>query len=155
MEFVAYMAMVLVTLLFIVTFNLQAFEIPTSSMMNTLLIGDHLFVDRISAAPKAEWVGPLMPYHDLQRGDIVVFLSVTQPGQHIVKRVIGVSGDRIRLQNGIVYRNGEKVDEPYVIHSRGDYSPYRDNFPAVTPELGTVAPEWHATMTSFMQTDEI
>jgi signal peptidase I len=155
MELIGSMAVVLVTLLFIVTFNTQAFEIPTSSMMNTLLIGDHLFVDRITAAPKAEWVGPLIPYHDLQRGDIVVFLSVTQPGQHIVKRVIGISGDRIRLEDGIVYRNGEKLDEPYVIHSRGDYSPYRDNFPAVAPELGLVAPEWHVTMNSFIKNGEI
>jgi signal peptidase I len=155
MEFIASMAVVLVTGLFIVTFNMQAFEIPSSSMMNTLLIGDHVFVDRITAAPKTSWVSPVVPYRDVKRGDIVVFLSPVEAGLHVVKRIIGVPGDRIRLQNGIVYRNGEKLDEPYVIHSKTDYNPYRDNFPAVAPELGTVAPEWHVTMNSYIKNGEI
>ena len=74
MEFLASMAVVLVTGLFIITFNLQAFEIPSSSMENTLLIGDHVFVDRITLAPRTSWIGPLLPYRELRHGDIVVFL---------------------------------------------------------------------------------
>src|SRR2546426_7788466 len=89
MEFIASMAVVLVTGLFIVTFNMQAFEIPSSSMVKTLLIGDHVFVDRVTAAPKTTWAGPLLPYRDIQDGDIIVFLSPIEPGLHVVKRIIG------------------------------------------------------------------
>ena len=63
-EFLASLAAVLVTGLFIITFVVQAFEIPSSSMENTLLIGDHVFVNRIQFAPKTSWVGPLLPYRD-------------------------------------------------------------------------------------------
>ena len=72
-EFLASLAAVLVTGLFIITFVLQAFEIPSSSMEDTLLIGDHVFVNREQFAPKTQWLGPLMPYRDIKRGDIVVF----------------------------------------------------------------------------------
>src|SRR5690349_21871070 len=79
-EFVASMASVLVTGLFIITFIVQAFEIPSSSMENTLLIGDHVFVDRERFAPETRWVGPLLPYGEIKRNDIVVFVSVDTPG---------------------------------------------------------------------------
>ena len=78
-EFIASLASVLVVGLFIITFCLQAFEIPSSSMENTLLIGDHVFVDRVLLAPKTSWM-PLIPYRDPQHGDIVVFLSPSEPG---------------------------------------------------------------------------
>ena len=133
-EFLASLAAVLVTGLFIITFVLQAFEIPSSSMENTLLIGDHVFVNRVQFSPATRWAGPLLPYRDIRRQDIVVFLSPAEPGLYVVKRVIGVPGDRIHLRNGQVFRNGEKLDEPYVIHN-SDEGPndYRDNFPAVPP----------------------
>src|SRR5437867_5636463 len=121
-EFLASLAGVLVTGLFIITFNLQAFEIPSSSMENTLLIGDHVFVDRVTYAPKTPWF-PVVPYRELKRGDIVVFLSPAEPGLYVVKRVIGVPGDRIHLRDGVVYRNGEALHESYVIHSRQYYNP--------------------------------
>src|SRR4051812_7021274 len=95
MEFISSMAVVLVTGLFIVTFNLQAFEIPSTSMKNTLLVGDHLFVDRTTAAPTTSWIKPLIPYGDIKHGDIIVFISPAQPGLYVVKRIIGVPGDRI------------------------------------------------------------
>src|SRR5512140_264538 len=109
-EFLASLAAVLVTGLFIITFVLQAFEIPSSSMENTLLIGDHVFVNRVQFAPPTRWAGPLLPYRDIRRQDIVVFLSPAEPGLYVVKRVIGVPGDRIHLRNGQVFRNGEKLD---------------------------------------------
>ena len=74
-EFLASLAGVLVTGLFIITFILQAFEIPSSSMEDTLLIGDHVFVNREQFAPPSHWMGPLLPYREIRRGDIVVFLS--------------------------------------------------------------------------------
>jgi len=116
-EFLASLAGVLVTGLFIITFVLQAFEIPSSSMENTLLIGDHVFVNRVLFAPATHWMGPLLPYREIQRQNIVVFLSPAEPGLYVVKRVIGIPGDRIHLRNGVVFRNGEKLDEPYVIHN--------------------------------------
>src|SRR5882757_6739951 len=86
-EFLASLAAVLVTGLFIITFVMQAFEIPSSSMENTLLIGDHVFVNRIQFAPKTSWVGPLFPYRDPKHGEIVVFLhpDPATAGMYVVR----------------------------------------------------------------------
>ena len=132
-EFLASLAGVLVTGLFIITFVLQAFEIPSSSMEDTLLIGDHVFVNREQFAPPTHWMRSLMPYRDIHRGDIVVFLSPEEQGLFVVKRIMGVPGDHIHLRDGVVYRNGEKLVEPQVRHKVANYDPYRDNFPAVPP----------------------
>src|SRR5207302_2103437 len=125
-EFLASLAAVLVTGLFIITFVVQAFEIPSSSMENTLLIGDHVFVNRIQFAPKTPWVGPLLPYREVRRGDIIVFLhpDAAYTGTYVVKRIMGVPGDRIHLRNGEVYRNGEKLNEPYILHDRDEPSDF-------------------------------
>lgn len=156
-EFLASLASVLVTGLFIITFIVQAFEIPSPSMEDTLLIGDHVFVNRIQFSPKTGWIGPVIPYRDVRRGDIVVFLSPAEAGLYVVKRIIGIPGDRIHLRDGIVYRNGEKLDEPYVRHKVGDYNPYRDNFPAVPPEYSNASPtpEWQVAMHQYVQGDDI
>lgn len=156
-EFLASLAAVLVTGLFIITFILQAFEIPSSSMEDTLLIGDHVFVNREQFAPKTSWVGPILPYRDIKRGDIVVFLSPAEPGLYVVKRIIGIPGDRIHLIDGAVYRNGEKMTEPYVRHKdSGSYNPFRDNFPAVPPsEAYNVSPEWQLLMRSHVEGGDI
>jgi len=156
-EFLASLAAVLVTGLFIITFIVQAFEIPSSSMENTLLIGDHVFVNREQFAPRTRWMGPLMPYRQIRDGDIVVFLSPVEPGLYVVKRILGTPGDRIHLRDGVVYRNGQKLDEPYVIHEgAGEINPYRDNFPAVAPsDFNNVNPEWQMTMKQDMQGDDI
>jgi signal peptidase I len=155
-EFLASIASVLVIGLFIITFCLQAFEIPTSSMVKTLLIGDHVFVDRVCLAPKSRWVDKLIPYRDPRRGDIIVFLSPSEPGLFVVKRVIGVPGDRIHLRAGRVYLNGQLQSEPYVIHSRGDYNPYRDDFPAVRPTSDDqLAPEWQITEQDYIHGEDL
>lgn len=154
-EFIASIAVILVTGLFIITFTLQAFTIPSSSMENTLLIGDHLFVDRILLAPMTKWIGKLIPYRDPQHGDVFVFIAPAQPGLYLVKRVMGVPGDRIHLQNGVVYRNGEALKEPYVIR-QGDYNDYRDNFPSVPPgEYEQLTPEWRDTLPSHVQNGDL
>src|SRR5436305_14717472 len=137
-EFLASLASVLVTGLFIITFVVQAFEIPSSSMENTLLIGDHVFVNRIQFAPRTGWAGSLLPYREIRRGDIVVFLSPAEPGLYVVKRIIAIPADRIHLPTGAVYRNGEMLNEPYVIHdSSAGNDAYRDNFPADPPSALT------------------
>ncbi len=161
-EFLASLAGVLVTGLFIITFVVQAFEIPSASMEKTLLIGDHVFVNRVQFSPATGWVGPLVPYSQIHRGDIVVFLSVDPrtPELYIVKRIIGIPGDRIHLRDGVVYRNGERLNEPYVNSGAEDpentYNPYRDNFPAVPPaEYGNVTPEWMLTMPQHIENGDI
>ncbi|MGH9416342.1 MAG: signal peptidase I, partial [Terriglobales bacterium] len=115
----------LVVALFIITFVAQPFDIPSGSMESTLLVGDHLLADRVRLSPPAHWAGALMPYRPLQHGDIVVFLAThadvslgdTAPGTHIVKRLMGLPGDHIKLVHGVVYRNGQALVEPYVIHT--------------------------------------
>src|SRR5437868_11404205 len=149
-EFLASLAVVLVVGLFIITFIVQAFEIPSSSMEDTLLIGDHVFVNRIGFAPGSHYLGPLLPYHDPKHGDIVVFLSPAEPGLYVVKRVIGVPGDRIHLRGGIVYRNGEALNEPYVDTDRDNPADaYRNNFPALPPtDDPNVSANWAADLPS-------
>jgi signal peptidase I len=155
MEFISSMATVLVVGLFIITFNLQAFEIPSSSMEDTLLIGDHVFVDRAGLAPRTSWLDSVYPYREVQRGDIVVFLSPAEPGLYVVKRIVGVPGDRLRLRNGVLYRNGEPLAEPYVRHA-GEYEPYRDDFPSVPPgQMQGVLSEWALTMQSHVKDGDL
>ena len=156
-EFLASLAGVLVTGLFIITFIIQAFEIPSSSMENTLLIGDHVFVNRVQFAPPTRWIGPFLPYRDIQRSDIVVFLSPAEPDLYVVKRIMGIPGDRIHLRDGAVYRNGQRLTEPYVLNSGADgYNPYRDNFPAVPPpEYSNVTDFWKLTMPQHIENGDI
>lgn len=155
-EFLSSLAAVLVTGLFIITFVVQAFEIPSSSMEETLLIGDHVFVNRVQFAPPTKWIGPLIPYRDVHFRDIVVFLSPAEPGLYVVKRVIGLPGDRIHLRDGVVYRNGQALDEPYIDHDRDTTDPYRNNFPAVPPtDDPNVSPNWMVDLPSYIQGDDI
>lgn len=156
-EFLASLAAVLVTGLFIITFVMQAFEIPSSSMEDTLLIGDHVFVNREQFAPPTKWMGPLLPYREIRRDDIVVFLSPAEAGLYVVKRVIGIPGDHIHLRDGVVYRNGEKLEEPFVLHKGRDlFNPYRDNFPAIPPsDMYNVTPAWQALLHSYLQGEDL
>jgi signal peptidase I len=156
-EFLSSLAAVLVTGLFIITFVVQAFEIPSSSMEKTLLIGDHVFVNRVQFAPKTNWVGPLVPYRDVHFRDIVVFLSPQTPGLYVVKRIIGVPGDRIHLRNGVVYRNGHPLDEPYVDHDRDSPDSYRNDFPSVPPPIEdrNIWGDWASVLPSYIQGDDI
>lgn len=156
-EFFASLAELLVIVLFIMTFVLQNFEIPSSSMEDTMLIGDHVLVNREQFAAPTHWMGPLLPYRDIRRGDIVVFLSPEEPGLFVVKRIIGVPGDRIHLRDGSVYRNGEKLDEPFVQHKLANYDPYRDNFPALPPSemYGITSQDWMVTMPSYVKDGDV
>jgi len=156
-EFLASLASVLVTGLFIITFVVQAFEIPSSSMEDTLLIGDHVFVNRIQFSPKTGWINPLVRYRDIKHGDVVVFLSPETPGLYVVKRIIGIPGDRIHLVKGAVYRNGEKLNEPYALHKIGNYSPYRDDFPSVPADYAETSPnpDWQIAMRQYIEGGDI
>lgn len=154
-ESIAGIAAVLVSGVFIITFIVQAFEIPSGSMENTLLIGDHVFVDRLTPASPPGFIGPIMPYREIQRGDIIVFLSPVQPGLFVVKRVMGIPGDRIHLRNGVVYRNGQALNEPYLLRE-GTNQPYRENFPSVPAEESDgVTPEWPMVVRMHMQGEDL
>ncbi len=139
-ESLASICTVLVLMLFVTTFIFQNFEIPSGSMLPTLLIGDHVMVDRISLAPKTKWA-PFVHYRDVRRGDVIVFFKPTNEDLFLVKRAIGLPGDRIHLKDGILYLNGLKQNEPQTSKPTMDDNPYhafnayRDDFPSISPTL--------------------
>lgn len=120
----------IILLLFGTTTLVQAFVIPTGSMEESLLIGDHLLVDKLAYAPPGGIGRYLLPYQDVQRGDIVVFRYPVDLSQTFVKRVVGIPGDRIRILNKQLILNGNVVEEPYTYHKTSYVDAYRDNFPS-------------------------
>jgi signal peptidase I len=145
--FVAEWTVTIILLLFGTTTLVQAFVIPTGSMEDTLLIGDHLLVDKLAYAPPGPVSKHILPYEDVKRGDIIVFRYPVDIRQTFVKRCMGVPGDHIRLVNKEVYLNGKKLDEPYAYHKTTYINSYRDNFPSDPDvnisELGTDMLEHH------------
>jgi signal peptidase I len=127
---IAEWAITILLLLFLTTTLVQAYVIPTGSMEDTLLIGDHLLVDKMAFAPSGPISKHLLPYSDVKRGDIIVFRYPVDISMTFVKRAMGIPGDRIRIVNKEVYRNGVKLDEPYKVHKSDQIDPYRDNFPS-------------------------
>jgi signal peptidase I len=127
--FIAEWTVTIILLLFGTTTLVQAFVIPTGSMEDTLLVGDHLLVDKLAFAPPDHVSRHLLPYSDVKRGDIIVFRYPVDIQQTFVKRCIGVPGDRIRLENKQVILNGKRVEEPYAYHKIDYIDSYRDNFP--------------------------
>ncbi len=125
---IAEWAVTILLLLFGTTTLVQAFVIPTGSMEDTLLIGDHLLVDKLAYAPAGSVSKHFLPYEEPRHGDIIVFRYPADISQTFVKRVIGVPGDRLKMINRLVYRNGVQLNEPYVYH-KFPYDPGRDNFP--------------------------
>ncbi len=130
---VAEWAIMILILLFGTTTIAQPFVIPTASMHNTLLTGDHLIVDKLAYSPSDRVTKYLLPYENPRRGDIIVFRHPTL-NQDWVKRCIGLPGDHIKLINKQVYINDKPLYEPYVIHQDNSLQ-YRDNFPQGEPEF--------------------
>ena len=132
----------IVIAVFVITFIVQAFQIPSQSMENTLLVGDYLLVDKLCYGGR----GPgdhLLPYRKISRGDIIVFHYPVDPTQHFVKRVIGVPGDRLRMIAKKVFINGKPVDEPYAHFLDPPNNAFRDNFPRTDiPVLGLEGKWW-------------
>jgi signal peptidase I len=135
------LASTVVIAVFVITFAVQAFQIPSESMEKTLLIGDYLLVDKAHYA-KPGWLGWLMPYQQVQRQDIVVFRYPVNPQQHFVKRVIGIPGDHIRLINKHVYVNGVKQADDYATFHWDLHDKYRDNFPNGGFFTDRIASKW-------------
>lgn len=129
-DFVAEWSVTILILLFGTTTLMQAFVVPTSSMERTVMVGDHMIVDKLAYAPPGALSAHLLPYTPVHRGDIIVFRWPVDPRQNYVKRVMGVPGDHLKVVNKEVYLNGHKLDEPYTQHIFPNIEPYRDNFPA-------------------------
>ena len=128
--------------IFVITFIVQAFQIPSESMENTLLVGDYLLVNKLCYGGR----GPgdhVMPYQKIARGDIIVFHYPVDPQQHFVKRVIGVPGDHLRMVAKRVLINGRPLDEPYVRFLEPPNNLFRDNFPRTDiPAIGLEGKWW-------------
>ena len=146
--------------LFVLTFIFENFVIPSSSMASTLLVGDHVVVERANLAPASKWA-PFVPYREVHRGDIVVFYKPTLEanGEHIflVKRVVGIPGDRIHLRKGIVYLNGIAQNEPEAAKpNSANYDAYVDDFPSVDPSNEPwVSSEWAEQIHTYLQQGEL
>ena len=117
-----------VVALFLLTFVLQPYLIPSESMEHTLLVGDFLLVNKQVFAPSDRFTRWLLPYRDVNRGDIVIFHHLQHP--YLVKRVVGIPGDRLRIEDGRVTVNGLPLDEPYAAFEPAVPNPMRDDFPA-------------------------
>ncbi len=128
--FIGEWTVTIILLLFGTTSLVQAFVIPTGSMEDTLLIGDHLLVDKLAFSPSGPASKHVLPYTDVKRGDVIVFRYPVDIRQTFVKRAIGVPGDHIHLSNKQLILNGRQVEEPYVYHKTEYIDTYRDNFPS-------------------------
>jgi signal peptidase I len=138
--FIAEWSVTIILLLFATTTLVQAFVIPSASMEDTLLVGDHVLVDKLVYAPDGGASRFVLPYREVRRGDIIVFRYPMNVKEDYVKRAIGIPGDRIRLVNKQLILNGHQVYEPYVKHVWANTLFYRDNFPNAPPEMGVMAP---------------
>jgi signal peptidase I len=145
---------VVVVALFILTFIVQPFRIPSESMEHTLLVGDFLLVNKTAYAPAGiwEWV---LPYHHIRRGDIVVFHFPPDPTLHVVKRVIGLPGDHVHLENSRVLVNGVAISEPYVTYEPSYADDFRDNFPTDLYSDPGVSAKWWMEMRRDVQRGDL
>ncbi|HXB70038.1 MAG TPA: signal peptidase I [Candidatus Acidoferrales bacterium] len=135
-NFVTEWAVTIAIYLFATTTLVQAYVVPTGSMESTIRVGDHMLVDRVTFADPGTVARHILPYRQPARGDIVAFLYPEDIRQTYVKRVIGLPGDRIRLDKQQVIRNGSRLIEPYTQHIATYPDAYRDNFP-LSPDLNT------------------
>jgi signal peptidase I len=160
--FSEYLESLLVTVilaLFGTSFVVQAFKIPSPSMERTLLVGDHLLVNKFIFGGRGAWYEKLLPYRELQRGDIIVFKYPFLDHPHFVKRVIGLPGDHLKMVDQQIYINGKPLDEPYVSHDpvSGYGDPLNYNFPPVGTQmyLSSLIPEWSREIRKYIQGDEL
>ena len=144
------------------TFVVQAFKIPTGSMKNTLLIGDHLLVNKFAFAYPQGPLARFLPYRKIQRDDVVVFKfpgdsdEAQEPGEHFVKRVIGLPGDRIRVVNRKVFVDGKAISEPFVRNTYPDELRPGDDFPPLAPgEMEGATTTWRAEFQNYVKNGEI
>lgn len=129
-DFVFEWSLNILILIFGTTTLVQAFIVPTPSMDTTVMVGDHLLVDKLSYSPPGAISKYILPYTEPKRGDVIVFRYPIDISQNYVKRVMGVPGDHIHILNKVVYLNGKPLQEPYTQHIFPNLEPYRDTFPS-------------------------
>jgi signal peptidase I len=117
------------------TFVGEASVVPTGSMEGTILIGDHLFLDKLLYGPEV----PLTNWHlprlkTIRRGDIVVFRYPRNPSEAFLKRVVAVAGDRVEIRDAVVYINSRPVSEPYAVHSGSRTAALEQMAPLTVPQ---------------------
>ena len=141
--------------IFVITFLVQAFQIPSESMENTLLIGDYLLVDKLRYGSGSGIEDRLLPYRPIQRGDIIVFRYPVNPAEHFVKRVIALPGDRVHLLNRRVYVNGVAAKEPYVHYSSPVPDTFRDDFPRLNLPVPGLEGTWWLQMKKLVEDGDL
>lgn len=143
-----------VVALFITTFIVQPFRIPSASMAPTLRVGDLLLLNKQAFSP-ARWSDRLLPARAIHRGDIVVFHFRLQPELHLVKRVAALPGDRLQLRGGHVFINGVPASEPYAVFSPTRPNSFRDDFPALGSPDPNVDPPWWLRLRHEVQDNQL
>jgi signal peptidase I len=144
---------IIVIAIFIITFCVQPFRIPSESMESTLLVGDFLLVDKQAAGTGDP--GGLLPAATIHRGDIIVFHDPIDSSMHLVKRIIGVPGDRIRLRGGRVYIDGQALAEPYAVYRPSPPDNFRDNFPRLQSADPDINSAWWIRMRKLIDNGEL
>ncbi|HEY4382586.1 MAG TPA: signal peptidase I [Acidobacteriaceae bacterium] len=137
---------IIVVALFIITFTVQPFRIPSASMEPTLLVGDFLLVNKQVGAEVPPDIFP--PTDQIHRGDLIVFHYPVDASLHLVKRVIGLPGDHVRLHEGHAYINGQPLAEPYAMYRPSLPDSYRDEFPRMVSADPGVDSRWWIEMHS-------
>ena len=144
---------IIVIAIFIITFCIQPVRIPSASMEPSLLVGDFLFVNKQGATPgPSSW---LLPETPIERGQIIVFHYPIDPSMNLIKRVIGVPGDHIKLRRGRVYVNDRILSEPYAMYLPSAPDSYRDNFPRLRSADPAVNSRWWIRMHSLIEDGEL
>ena len=157
-EYVESLLVTVVLALFGTTFVVQAFKIPSPSMEPTLLVGDHLLVNKFIFGGRNHWYDHFLPYREIRRGDVIVFPWPYEDHPYYVKRVIGLPGDRLKLVDQKVYINGQLLDEPYAVHDpMAPYDLYQDDFPPVSPGFPPteMQPKWAAEVLNYVHNGEL
>ena len=157
-EYLESLLVTVILALFGTSFVVQAFKIPSQSMERTLLVGDHLLVNKFIFGGRGQWYDKFLPYRTLQRGDIIVFKYPYQDHPHFVKRVIGLPGDHLKIVDQQVYINDKPLNEPYVVHDPSSgYDPLNYSFPPVGSQIymSPLQPEWAHEIRKYIQGDEL
>ncbi|MGA3135320.1 MAG: signal peptidase I [Terracidiphilus sp.] len=154
-EALASLLRTVIVALFLLTFLLQPYLIPSESMEHTLLVGDFLLVNKQAYAPAGSLSRWFLPYREVARGDIVIFHPPEDMRRFYVKRVVGMPGDRLRIQDGRVTVNGRTLDEPYAAFEPAARNPFRDDFPARIYTDPEVDPVWWKQMQSLTRDGEL
>jgi signal peptidase I len=143
---------VILIFLFVTGTMVQARVIPSGSMENTLLVGDHLLMNRLGYDVSL----PFTPYHqrlwrEPHRQQVIIFRSVNEPGVDLIKRLIGLPGDAIEIRSGVVYVNGKTLNEPYAVQD-ASASPDPSIFPPTNSSelLPGMEPEWADKIASYV-----